>query len=56
MNDGNSRICAYCNSRFIYSIHNQKFCSEDHRKAAWAQKTGKEFDLELKNKVRSRKK
>ena len=56
MNDGNSRICAYCNSRFIYSIHNQKFCSEDHRKAAWAQKTGKEFDLELKNKERSRKK
>ena len=56
MNDGNSRICAYCNIRFIYSIHNQKFCSEDHRKAAWAQKTGKEFDLELKNKERSRKK
>ena len=56
MNDGNSRICAYCNSRFIYSIHNQKFCSEDHRKAAWAQKTGKAFDLELKNKERSRKK
>ena len=52
--NGKNRACAFCNQSFQYSIHNQKYCSEEHRKLAWQQKTGKAFDLDLKNKTRSR--
>lgn len=34
------KVCLYCKEDYIYKIHNQKFCSETCRIAAWEHKTG----------------
>jgi hypothetical protein len=36
-----TRICLYCNVPYTYSIHNQKYCSEAHRVAAYEERTGR---------------
>lgn len=48
--------CENCGNDFFRNHKKQKFCCEDCRKAAWKNKTGKEFDLELKTKERLKKK
>ena len=37
------KICQHCKAEYMYKIHNQKFCSESCRIAAWEQKTGIRF-------------
>lgn len=43
VDDSKKRICLHCEEEYIYKIHNQKFCCEDCRIAAWEAKTGKRF-------------
>lgn len=40
-----SRVCGHCGESFIYSIHNQKFCTEACRKKAWEARTGKKLKI-----------
>ena len=35
--------CEYCATKYVYKIHNQKFCSEQCRITNWKQRTGKTF-------------
>jgi hypothetical protein len=35
--------CEYCATKYVYKIHNQKFCSEKCRITNWNQKTGRTF-------------
>ena len=37
----NTKVCQWCDEYFVYSIHNQKFCCEDCRIAAYQDRTGK---------------
>lgn len=37
----NTRVCQWCDEYFVYSIHNQKYCCEDCRIAAYQERTGK---------------
>lgn len=41
--DSKLKMCLYCEEEYIYRIHNQKYCSEDCRIAAWNEKTGKKL-------------
>lgn len=41
--NGKERICEHCGSEYIYRIHNQKYCTEGCRIAAWEARTGKKF-------------
>lgn len=34
------KICHHCEKKYVYKIHNQKFCSEPCRIANWEQRTG----------------
>ena len=36
-----TRNCLHCGAAYVYSIHNQKYCSESHRIAAYEQRSGK---------------
>jgi len=47
--------CEWCNNSFEYVVYNKKYCCEDCKKQAWAAKSGKVFDLELKKKERLKK-
>jgi hypothetical protein len=38
-----TRNCLYCNVPYVYSIHNQKYCCEAHRVAAYEARSGKAF-------------
>jgi hypothetical protein len=40
----NTRICLYCQTSFVYNIHNQKYCCEAHRIAAYEQRSGKRLE------------
>ena len=48
--------CENCGKDFFRNHKIQRFCCEDCRKAAWKNKTGKDFDLEVKTKQRLKKK
>lgn len=41
--ENRARHCEHCGSEYIYKIHNQKFCCEGCRIAAWEARTGKKF-------------
>ena len=41
----NQRICAHCNSTYTYKHHKQKYCTDDCRKRAWEERTGKQLKL-----------
>jgi hypothetical protein len=41
--DSKLKMCLYCENEYIYRIHNQKYCSEECRIAAWNEKTGKQL-------------
>jgi hypothetical protein len=43
LNDSRARTCEHCGSEYIYKIHNQRFCGESCRIAAWEARTGKKF-------------
>ena len=36
----NMRTCLHCDDAYIYKIHNQKYCCEECRIAAWQEKNG----------------
>ncbi len=38
-----TRHCQHCATKYVYKIHNQKFCSEQCRITNWKQRTGKTF-------------
>lgn len=41
-NVGNgNKVCLHCSKPYTYQIHNQKYCSETCRVAAWEQRNGK---------------
>ncbi len=46
--------CENCGNDFFRNHKKQRFCGEDCRKENWKVKTGKAFDLELKNKERKK--
>jgi hypothetical protein len=50
-----TKNCGWCGSQFEYVVYNKVYCCEDCKKQAWAAKTGKVFDLELKKKERLKK-
>ncbi|MBL7815206.1 MAG: hypothetical protein JNL70_09355 [Saprospiraceae bacterium] len=37
------KVCLHCETEYVYKIHNQKYCSENCRIAAWEARTGKKF-------------
>jgi hypothetical protein len=37
----NTKVCQWCDEYFVYSIHNQKYCCEDCRIAAYQDRSGK---------------
>ena len=39
--NSNTKVCHWCDEYFIYSIHNQKYCCEDCRVAAYQARSGK---------------
>jgi len=43
-----TRNCLHCGEAYIYSIHNQKYCSESHRIAAYELRSGKELRAKKK--------
>ena len=47
--------CENCGNDFYRNHKKQRFCGEDCRKDAWKNKTGKDFDLQVKNKERRKK-
>ena len=47
--------CENCGKDFFRNHKIQRFCCEDCRKEAWKTKTGKDFDLTVKNKERKKK-
>jgi hypothetical protein len=47
--------CEHCGNDFFRNHKKQRFCKEECRKNAWALKTGKDFDLSVKNKERKKK-
>ena len=36
-----NKVCLHCKKTYTYSIHNQKYCSETCRVAAWEQRNGR---------------
>ena len=55
VNSGDFGKCENCSKDFFRNHKKQRFCCEDCRKEAWKAKTGKDFDLEVKNKERRKK-
>ena len=55
VNSGDYGKCENCGKDFFRNHKKQRFCCEDCRKEAWKNKTGKDFDLEVKNKERRKK-
>lgn len=55
MTGGDFGKCEYCGNDFFRNHKKQRFCVDDCRKNAWAKKTGKDFDLSVKNKERRKK-
>jgi RNA polymerase-binding transcription factor DksA len=47
--------CENCGNDFYRNHKKQRFCGEDCRKDAWKNKTGRDFDLSVKNKERRKK-
>ena len=45
----NMRTCLHCDDAYIYKIHNQKYCCEECRIAAWQEKNG----VALRKKVKA---
>jgi hypothetical protein len=44
--------CEHCGDDFFRNHKKQRFCKEECRKDAWKNKTGRDFDLTVKNKER----
>ena len=55
VSSGDYGKCENCGKDFFRNHRKQRFCCEDCRKEAWKNKTGKDFDLEVKNKERRKK-
>lgn len=55
VSSGDYGKCENCGKDFFRNHKKQRFCCEDCRKEAWKNKTGKDFDLEVKNKERRKK-
>jgi hypothetical protein len=47
--------CEHCGNDFFRNHKKQRFCDEECRKDAWKNKTGRDFDLTVKNKERRKK-
>jgi hypothetical protein len=43
-----TKTCLHCEKSYIYSIHNQKFCCENCRVAAFESRTGKKLRKQAK--------
>jgi hypothetical protein len=41
--DSKLKMCLWCESEYVYRIHNQKYCCEECRISAWNDKTGKQL-------------
>lgn len=45
-----TKICLHCGKSYIYSIHNQKYCTENCRIQAYEQRSGKQLKKQPKKK------